>query len=253
MKYTYTTRFNPTISGQLHIGHLYMALVNETEAHKSDGKFVVRVDDNNSYWVLHMGKNLIDQYFNDYQEQIEKFMQVDVWHRESQMPPPTEIIGDHLIFEMLRPKPWWKVSDINWKSDGKPWVWPYSSFSTFEKVIWDFWEGVNLLIRGEDLITESNLYEFFDEQVGLPSPHQVYLPRLMTKNKQDLGHAIESSGDIKYNLSKSIGTYTLKSQLDKFSVDEIIEFLRQSCLIDPEGEFLIENIKWNPAVVGFKK
>ena len=137
----YNTRFNPTISGQLHVGHLYMALVNEAEAHRSGGKFTVRVDDANAYWVLNMGKRLIDQYFNMYQSQIERFMKVDVWHRESQLPQPKDIIGDHNILRMLGPRPWWKVSEIEWRAGDTSWVWPYSPTATFEKVIWDFWEG----------------------------------------------------------------------------------------------------------------
>jgi len=75
----YNTRFNPTISGPLHIGHLYMALVNEAEAHHTGGKFIVRADDTQDYWNHWMKKDQQDKYYEEYQEQLGFFMNVDVW------------------------------------------------------------------------------------------------------------------------------------------------------------------------------
>ena len=65
----YNTRFNPTVSGSLHVGHLYMALVNEVEAHRSGGKFYIRVDDTQDCWVVRLGKKQIDKYYLEYREQ----------------------------------------------------------------------------------------------------------------------------------------------------------------------------------------
>jgi hypothetical protein len=249
MKHKYNTRFNPTITGPLHVGHLYMAMVNETEAHKSGGNFVVRVDDNNRYHVISLGRKLLDQLFHEYQDQLGRFMKVDVWHKESQLPDIRDIIGDDPILEFVPKSQLWKTSDIVWK-DADSWVWPYSPFETLEKVVFDFWEGITLLIRGEDLITESNLYDFFERHIGLLAPAQVYLPRLLAEADIELGHNLERVDRVS-NISKTLGTYTLKKQIDKFGVDDSLLFLRESCLIDPEGEFLVENIKTNPVIVGF--
>ena len=250
MKYKYNTRFNPSITGPLHIGHLYMALVNEAEAHSSGGEFTVRVDDMSVYFNHHLGKNLIEQYYNDYQEQLSRFMKVDIWHRQSQLPRPEEIIGEHPIFDIFPSRlPLWKIPEINWRVAGGQWVWPYSPYATLEKVVWDFWEKTSLLIRGEDLITEANFYTFIERQIGLLRPHQVYLPRLSVKIQQDLGQEHLVPGE----LSKTIGTYGLAKQIDKFGTKEILNLLKKSCLIDPKGEFLVENIKGNPVVEGFEE
>jgi len=251
MKYKYNTRFNPTITGPLHVGHLYMALVNETEAHLSGGNFIVRVDDQNKYHVISLGKKLIDQLFNEYQDQISRFMKVDIWHRESQMPRPEEVIGNHPILDMITQDGLWTVSDVIWKEEGS-WVWPYSPYATFEKVVFDFWEGITLLIRGEDLITETNLYEFYERQVGLLRPRHVYLPRLLAEPDVEVGHNLEMVDSLS-NVSKTLGTYALKKQIDKFGVDETMNLLRQSCLIDEDGDFVVENIKRIPIVVGFEE
>ena len=48
------TRWNPTINGALHVGHLYSMLVNERFAHEQGGKFCVRFDDNNPPFVLNI-------------------------------------------------------------------------------------------------------------------------------------------------------------------------------------------------------
>ena len=120
---------------------------------------------------------------------------------------------------------------------GRTWQ-GYSPQYLVEKVIWDYYENTSLLIRGEDLITESNLYSHFIEEIGLPRVRQVYLPYLERKE----------SGE---RVSKSVGTYNLDKQLDKFGIEEILSRLRESCLIDQEKGFLINNIKRRPIVQGF--
>jgi len=248
MKPKYNTRFNPSINGPLHIGHLYMALVNEAEAHQSGGEFTVRVDDMQTYWNQRMGQNLVEQHYNEYREQLSRFMTVDVWHRQSQLPDIKEIIGDHYLFDILPDRPLWKEAEIRWRVEGGQWVWPYSPYATLEKVIWDFWEKINLVIRGEDLITEANLYTFFERQIGLLRPCQVYLPRLSTQLKENIGRVFTSG-----ELSKTIGNFGLLRQIDEFGPEKVLEMLKQSCLIDPEGEFLIDNIKRYPIAEGFEE
>lgn len=242
----YNTRFNPTPTGPLHIGHLYMALVNEAEAHRSGGKFIVRVDDTHEYWIRKLGQKLLDQYSLEYRAQLSRFMVIDVWHRQSSLPTPEEIIGEHPLLDMLPRPRWWGEPGhvIEWRTDINQQVWDYSPRPTFEKVVWDFHEGINLLIRGEDMVPEANLYSFFEAQLGLLRPHQVYLPRLMTKARQELAEL---------GISKTFGTYQLQAQLDKFGAEEVLNSLKKSCLIDTEGGFFVENITWNPTAVGFEE
>jgi len=242
----YNTRFNPTPTGPLHIGHLYMALVNEAEAHRSGGKFIVRVDDTHVDWIRKLGQKLLDQYSIEYNDQLSRFVKIDIWDRQSCMPAPEEIIGEHPLLAMLPRPRWWGEPGhvIEWRTDINQQVWDYSPRPTFEKVVWDFYEGINLLIRGEDMVPEANLYSFFESQLGLLRPHQVYLPRLMTKRGRELAEL---------GISKTFGTYQLQTQLDKFGTDEVLSLLKNSCLIDSEGEFFVENIKGNPTAGGFEE
>lgn len=249
MKYKYNTRFNPTISGPLHLGHLYISLVNATEAHCNNGEFIVRVDDTQGIWNQRFDKKLRDQYYNEYQEQLSRFMKIDTWHLQSQMPSAEEIIGDNPILKAL-PKPaWYGTFTVEWRALLNQIVWQYSPYMTAEKTIWDFWEGVSLLIRGDDLLSEANLYEHFVELFGLPRIPHVYVPRLAASSLKDEVKTVEA---VKEGLSKTFGKYRLATQLDEFSIEEILHRLKKSCLIDPEGEFLVENIKMYPIMEGFK-
>ena len=243
VKMKYNTRFNPTITGPLHIGHLYMALVNEAEAHCTGGIFIVRMEDTQPYWCNTMKKDEQAKYYEEYQEQLSLFMDVDVWDLQSQMPAPEEIIGD---FPILKKYPiiFWGNSPVEWKAVIHQKVWSYSPRATVEKVVWDFWEGVNLLIRGDDLLSEANLYAHFIEEIGLPRMRQIYLPRLVTQDQQD---------KIISPISKTDRVYLLETQIKELGVEETLYCMRHSCLIDPEGGFYVDNIKPNPIAQGFKE
>ena len=242
VKMKYNTRFNPTLSGPLHIGHLYMALVNEAEAHRTGGKFIVRVDDTAPFW--RMIKNYERaKYYEDYQEQLGIFMDVDVWDLQSQMPTPEEIRGDLCILKKY-PILFADNSSVEWKAIIHQKVWPYSPRATVEKVIWDFHQGVNLLIRGDDLLSEANLYAHFIEELGLVRMRQIYLSRLVTQDQQD---------KIISPVSKTDRVYLLETQIKELGVEETLYCMRHSCLIDPEGGFYVDNIKLNPIAQGFKE
>ena len=240
----YITRFNPTIyTESLHCGHLYMALVNEREAHRSGGQFIVRIDDTQKYWRHKLGIELLDQCHDEYYAQLHRFLVIDKWERQSNM-PSIETIMDISPLENIVPKPRWFHDLIaDWVSDPDMAMYPYAPAFTFEKVIWDFYEGVNWLIRGEDLATEVALYDFFADVLGLPRMRQTLLPRLRAKNRGELGRTA---------VSKTLRNYNLSKQIDKFGTEGVLEYLKQSCLIDPEKEFYVENIKWNPTVIGFE-
>lgn len=240
----YNTRFNPTISGPLHIGHLYLALVNATEAHYTGGKFIVRADDTHDLWNHWIKKDERDLYWKDYQEQLGLFMDVDVWERASEMLTPREIIGDNPHLECLPRQAWGNMQKIEWRVEANMRVFNYDFRDVIEKVIWDYHQKVNLLIRGEDLITEAQLYEHVTYILGLPAMRQIYLPKLMASTQQD---------DIRTSISKSERVYSLEKQIPEFGVEGTLSLLRKACLIDPQGEFLAANIKPNPIAKGFKE
>jgi glutamyl/glutaminyl-tRNA synthetase len=246
----WNTRFCPTITApELHVGHLYTALVNEREAHRSGGRFTIRIDDTQLYWKDKFGDQA-EKIGNRYISQIEQFMLIDGVSWQSEMPDPVSIIGEHqkslydLLFSNTEKEQMVYDLACEWVSDRDMFVYPYTTQFTFEKVIWDFYEGINWIIRGEDLITETSLYHFFADFFGLPWVLQSYLPRLRADNRESLKNTAP--------ISKKRGNYQLSKQIESFGKDGVIDRLKQSCLVDPTGDFYIENIKWNPIIVGFE-
>jgi glutamyl/glutaminyl-tRNA synthetase len=246
----WNTRFCPTITApELHVGHLYTALVNEREAHRSGGRFSIRIDDTQLYWISMFGDQF-EVIGNKYISQIEQFMQIDGVSWQSKMPNPASIIGKHqkflydMIFSLARPERMVYDLSCEWITDRDLFPYPYAMNFTFEKVVWDFYEGINWMIRGEDLIIETSLYHFFTDLFGFPWVLQSYLPRLKSVKREGLRNTAP--------VSKKRGNYRLGKQIELFGRDGVIDLLKQSCLIDINGDFYIENIKWNPTIVGFE-
>lgn len=246
----WNTRFCPTITAPgLHVGHLYTALVNEREAHRSGGRFTIRVDDTQIYWKDKF-ENKTDIIGDIYISQIEQFMQVDGVSWQSKLPDPLSIIGKHqkplydAIFSLIGGEQMLFDLSCEWVTDRDLCSYPYATKFTLEKVVWDVHEGINWMIRGEDLITETSLYHFFTDLFGFPWVLQSYLPRLRSDNREGLRNASP--------ISKKRGNYQLDKQVELFGIDGVIDLLKQSCLIDVEGDFYIENVKWNPTIVGFE-
>ena len=72
---------------------------------------------------------------------------------------------------------------------------------------------------------------------------QTYLPRLRSVDRLQLRNTSP--------ISKQRGNYQLSRQIEILGVDGVLDLLRQSCLIDPDKDFYVENVKWNPTIVGF--
>jgi glutamyl/glutaminyl-tRNA synthetase len=238
----YNTRFCPTMTGEAHVGHLFMALVNATEAHHSGGDFKIRIDDTQIYWIHTMGKEKTRKLVHQYCEQLSKFMTIDKLEYQSKMPSMQEIMGDRQIFSLISDQKWAYETIADWIIDPNMYLYPYTPQYTIEKVVWDFYENITWIIRGEDLVTEAALYAFFAEVLRLPIIRQSYLPRLRCDERRQLGSTM---------ISKTFRNYSLKKQLDKFGTHGTLEFLKQSCLIDPDKDFYVDNVKWNPTIVGF--
>jgi hypothetical protein len=236
-----STRFNPTTSGELTLGNLYMALVNATEAHRSGGKFFLRVDDDQYAWRKRLGDREVDRLAVKYYTDLSLFMHIDRFELQSKLPKIQELIDVSEVINFI-PKKRFEYDDLpEWTVHPDMEMYPYAPMLTLEKVIWDYFEGVRWLIRGEDLISEANLYSFFVDILGLPRVRQTYIPRLKTQQGGEL-----------FTVSKSFHIYQLCDQIDELGANTVLEFLKQSCLINPDGEFVVENIKCNPTIVGFK-
>jgi len=117
---------------------------------------------------------------------------------------------------------------------------PYTPALTPEKVWFDFLMECGLLIRGNDLLSEFSLYCHWVELFGLPQVQHVYLPRLLCDSGADLTYAGET-------ISKTSGKLSIESFRETgYTPDEVLAMLRRACLVQPTGDWVLENIKKEP-------
>ena len=64
--------------------------------------------------------------------------------------------------------------------EGRPIAYPYTPTLTAQKVLMDAQQGVTLLVRGLDLLSEYSLYAHYCRQFDVPEPEHVYTPRLLS-------------------------------------------------------------------------
>lgn len=241
----YNCRVNPTTNGLAHLGHLFISLVNQEEAHASGGKFIVRFDDDQEIWIQRLGRDMLLKYKELMVEDFDMFLNVDQYTSQSDypffytvpMPPePTEtqmfakwvpLGGDALYPDVA-----------GWGLDRKATLFPYAPHLTAQKVMQDAKENINWLIRGYDLVTEFSLYEYIREISHLSPVRHTYLPRLKT----------EKGGQID-PLSKTKGGYSIRDMTKKYGKEGVMDMLRKSCLIDQDKGFKVCNIKEDPRLV----
>jgi len=225
-------RFNPTVNGPLHVGHIYSAMVNRAVA----DQFLLRFDDNQEYWVTRLGEATMEQYaagqLRDllwmgvrpdvvaYQSKLERIVQSKMAHS-----PHWRAVYDHLNEPVIVSKP---------RIEG----WGTSFCITAEKVILDHMQGVTVTVRGTELLQENALYLYFCGIFGYSQPKMIYIPRLMAHDGTELT-----------NISKTVGKWRIQD-LRGCGVEPgaIHAVLRQSCLVDPDGGWLPSNVKGNPVL-----
>jgi glutamyl/glutaminyl-tRNA synthetase len=232
-------RLNPTSNGGMHLGHCYLALVNEYEAHKNGGKFVVRFDDNQLVWQLRLGVNVMAENCKRIKKEIEWLgVNVDRWTYQSKIEDVahsrmTKFMGKFPVREVVQSCNWPEVV-----GDSVPYY-PYLAYITCEKVVMDFMDEVTLLIRGNDLLTEYALYEYFADLMGLPRIRQIFLPRLVYSDGSELA-----------GMSKTEGNCSIQELQQKgWTAGEVMELLKKSCLKNQDLPFAIDNIVSEPKVL----
>lgn len=241
------TRFNPTTNGNLHIGHLYMMLVNEAEAHATGGNFTFRYDDNQApylYGVSWTGARLTREEIDNIKVgMLEDVawcgLNVDNWssqeHREQRIQTFMRFLNEGKDLPVKRVYTSQTNPEVHWMSFDS--AYPYVPYLTAEKVLNDYLDGCNLIIRGEDLLDEWALYHYFADSWGLPIPRQAFLKRLV------MGDTNKELFDIR----KAKGGYSIASFREKgWTADYLKLKLAEACLIDPNKAWLIENCKTDP-------
>lgn len=229
------TRFNPSCTGPMHIGHLYTLLVNEQYAHERGGQFTVRFDDSVPFYYPQLGERLYE-IRERMREDIEWLgVRVDRWSVQSEMveeahkrwaevgytPHPFDPNAAQVLYVSKQRQEGW----LNWG---------HHPYLTAERVWFDHWDGVTHVIRGEELALEYNLYLYLCDEFHIPRPVHIYLPR------------VESSrGDI----SKTAGGYTIgELRSAGYSPADIIDILLKGCCISPANRFALFNLKAAPRI-----
>lgn len=231
-------RLLPTANGPLHIGHVYNALVNKAES----DELVLRHDDSQTYWVRHIGHEALQQNAASQLRDLEwmgfEFVEVAYNSRMEEI----------VLRESARSPHYWPVPD-HWAFDPKTYpqiissprieAWGATFHDTAEKVILDHEMGINVMVRGLELVQENALYCYYCGIFGYPIPLKMYyIPRLMAYDGSELTDISKTAGNWKVQDLRASGV----------TQEEILTVLRHACLLDPTGGWGIDNLKGQPAL-----
>jgi len=227
------TRFNPTANGSLHLGHLYAALVNQGEAHRSGGKFIIRFDDDQRYWNWKLSHSFSLKYAALMLKDLEYFgVNPDKVEYQTLLAGQAKQLFRDEFGYTAPPQAFSPNRGAAEVVGMDAPFYPFVESITADKVVFDFIEGVTLCIRGIDLLTEDCLYRYFVERFQLPMPRMVYIPRL------------QFEGDA---VSKTEGSCKLTSYISNgYAPAEVVLNLAYDCLLEPRAGWFIDNVKPNP-------
>lgn len=230
-----TTRFNPSANGPLHLGHIYMALINEAYAKERGGKFIVRWDDSHPLYLANLGEERVKRIVEEQQRDLQWLgIQVDMFINQRDIIRNVhEWIVDETKFprfqdEYTAPTPW--LID-----EGFTLMYPFTPMLTAEKVVMDYWEGVTHLIRGIDLVSEYSLYQYYCRCMDIQAPVHIYLPRM----KWQYGDLSKSTH------ARSVGDLRNSG----YTADDLMRIVATGCLKNPNNGWSIENLKAEPRIV----
>ncbi len=242
------TRFNPGATGSLHIGHIFISLLNEYAAHSSGGKFHIRFADEPVWFggspcspeeaIEHARLQLEDLTWMG--------IEVDSISYQSDLENKLSLFLANSSFRMVidnSRRAYYARSRSHIHLEPLIRGFPLDIQHTVEKVVHDYWEGSDLLIRGTEWIQEHFLYMYFCAVLGFPYPKCHYIPRLL---------AINESGSLlpPKEISKTIGNWKMKDLRDAgVTPDEVRSILRESCMLDPKGSWSLDNIKAQPRLI----
>lgn len=239
------TRFNPGTTGSLHIGHIYMSLLNEYAAHSSGGKFHIRFADEPVWFG---GSPCSPEEATEHAHlQLDELdwmgIEVDSISYHSDLEQKMLLFLANSNFRMVIDK-----SRYAYYAGSQPTVllkpriqgMALNIQHTIEKVVYDYWEGSDVLIRGLEWLQEQWLYMYLCSVLGFPFPKCYYISRLF---------AIGDEGSFlpPVDISKTVGNWRIKDLRDAgVTREETLHILRESCLLDQTGEWSLDNVKDQP-------
>lgn len=233
------TRTNPTANARsLHLGHLYLILVNQAEADRLGGKHIIRWDDAQAYWLKRFGPCKIEQFKHSMKADLDWLGIRAEYTSESD----SGVMGHPDVMEHTPPD--FGESGVYETAEvlTEPRPYPYVPWLTAAKVIMDYEDEIGILIRAEDLVTEDALYVHFCKEFGYPIPRRVYLPKL----REVTNSTYYSMTSDLASVSKTDGNFSLCDLRKHYTQDEILDKLAEACLKDVRKSWFIENVKPNP-------
>lgn len=218
------TRFSPSLNGSLHVGHLWMAWLNWALARRTGGLFVLRFDD-----VAPLAAGEAGDRRAEWAAEGEALLR-----RAGIEPDRITRVSDYLNGEELRP-----VGGRNlWLRPPALEGWdnvPCTPALVRARVRADIAEGIDAVIRGEELTPELQLYEALNDALGAPPRRLVYLPRLRVR----CGGAVET-------ISKTHGNLQLRDLYHMAPPQEWVDRVRRAGLQRPEEGADLGNIQTDP-------
>lgn len=227
------TRFNPSVNGSLHLGHLYTALVNEGMSSDLGGKLYVRFDDTSAQHVVVFGAERMARTRAGQQEELEWLgLRTDGYLGQTEaLPEVHAFIKKHMDLPPADPSNLYQPELV---MDSYFPLFPCSPMLTAEKVVFDHMLGVNLLIRGMDLITEYSLYQYFCDRFNFPRIRHIYLPRLSW-----------AGGDMSKRFG---GMFISVLRADGHTPDEVRGMVAAAALRNPSNGWTMQNLRGNPRI-----
>lgn len=237
---TSNARFSPTPTkgGTIHLGHVWVMLLNREAAHSVGGRFIVRFED---VLGVEMDRSVSPSFLRarcdvmlEEMERMDLMPDLVVWQSE-EMPifrsltiggesPEAVGVGDT------------RMTIIEGAGDRT--ATSREVGSTAYRVFSDVLHTCDPIIRGHDLLIEDWLYDDTCRRMGVVAPQRIYVPKL------SLGDDV---------MSKSAGTGSVDRLLNAgHSPEQLIEAILRAAAKDPSAGFNMSNVAPQPKPIVLK-
>jgi glutamyl/glutaminyl-tRNA synthetase len=223
-------------------------LVNRDEAAARGGHLIVRFDDAQPYWRFKLGDHAIAALRDGMKEDIEWLGIEPEYHSEVESPvwdDPRVASLYEAPADFSDPKQCYPHVP-NVAGEARPF--PYAGWLTAAKVIADFEQECDPIIRATDLCDEYALYVHLCKQFGYPVPMHYYIPKLQQSTNLGFAHYVQDVGDV----SKSSPTgvqWSIRHFRDAgMKPEKLIERLALVCLRDTSKPWFVSNVVDEPRV-----
>jgi glutamyl/glutaminyl-tRNA synthetase len=211
-----------------------MILMNERAAHARGWEFIMRFDDDQPNWIDHIGRDAMATHALSMVEdlawlgiKVDKWIyhsreheRIDAWIKRLNIPVPN-----------FYPEYW----PIMWPK-GRAYY-PMTPYYTLEKVLMDWEEQCNWLVRGDELVSEFSLYAYFCRHLGISEPEQHFIPRLIATGGR-MNEISKTRGNLKVKEFREMG----------WTPERVLDLTARSCLVDPAAGWVLPNVKERPVL-----